>query len=74
MCDYHDANYSIRILDRDRTEIDRTKEVRYNKEGPDNVKVEMRAGMQRNKMYTAIINVTTAVKSTTTEFSFGKYL
>ena len=30
--------------------------------------------MEMNKLYTAVINVTTAVESTTTEFVFSKHL
>ena len=40
-------------------------------DGPLNLEVEVREGMEMNKMNTAVINVTTAVKSTTTEFVFG---
>ena len=30
--------------------------------------------MKMNKLYTAVINITTAVESTTTEFVFSKHL
>ena len=72
MCDYHNASYAVRILDGYGNVIDK-KEDFYDKNGPENVEVELRAGMERNKQYTAIINVTTAVKSTTTKFAFGEY-
>ena len=72
MCDYHDASYTVCILDKDGTEIDRKMEI-YDKDRPESVEVELRAGMEKNKEYTAIINVTTAVNSTITKFAFGEY-
>jgi hypothetical protein len=73
VCDYHDAIYAVSILDNNRR-ILQTNDVIYDGDGPHNVAVEVRYGMEMNKIYTAVINVTTAVKSTTTEFIFGKHL
>ena len=71
VCDYHDAIYAVTILDRDRIKTHQTNDMPYTGDGPLNVEVEVRGGMEMNKIYTAVINVTTAVKSTTTEFVFG---
>ena len=53
--------------------IYQTNDVVYDGDGPQNVEVEVRYNMEINKLYTAVINVTT-VKSTTTEFIFSKHL
>ena len=74
VCDYHDAHYAVSILDSDRRRIQQTETFKlvYDKDDPQSVEVEVKAGMERDKIYTAVINVTTAVKSTTTEFTFRK--
>ena len=64
--------YAVSILNGGRR-IHKTDDVYYDQDGPQNVEVEVRSGMEMNKRYTAIINVTTAVNSTTTEFVFGKH-
>ena len=74
VCDYHDAIYAVSILNRDRKKIYQTDDILYDQDGPQNVEVEVRKGMEMNRGYIAVINVTTAVKSTTTEFAFGKHL
>lgn len=74
VCDYHDAIYAVSILNRDGKKIHQTDDRFYNQDGPQNVEVEVRNGMEMNREYIAVINVTTAVKSTITEFAFGKHL
>ena len=71
VCDYHDAIYAVTILDRDRIKAHQTNDMLYTGDGPLNVEVEVKDGMEMNKIYTGVINVTTAVNSTTTEFVFG---
>ena len=74
VCDYHDAIYAVSILTRDRKRIHQSADVFYDGDGPQNVEVDVRKGMDINTEYIAVINVTTAVKSTTTEFAFSKHL
>ena len=75
ICDYHDAIYAVTILDEvlDRR-VYRTHDIVYDGDGSQNIEVEVRYGMEINRLYTAVINVTTAVKSTTTDFVFSKHL
>ena len=72
VCDYQEASYSIIVQDRNGAIVDQTNELTYDKEGSDLIEVDLVRGMQRNREYTATLNITTVVASTTTDFSFGK--
>lgn len=73
VCDYHDAHYAVHILDNSRKRIQQIVDEVYDEDGSQNVEIIVRAGMERNERYIAVIIITTAVKSTTTEFAFRKY-
>ena len=72
MCEYHDANYSISILNGDGGLVQKTSELMYNNDGRDSVSVEVTAGMNKDTAYTAVITVTTAVNSSVTQFTFSE--
>ena len=74
VCDYHDATYTIRILNSNGILVYQTIEEMYNKDGPDYVQVKISNGLMKvNMMYLAEIVVKTAVNSTTARFSFSEY-
>ena len=74
VCDYHDATYTIRLLNSNGILVHQTTEKMYNKEGPDYVQVKIiNSPMKVNMMYFAEIVVKTAVNSTTARFSFSEY-
>ena len=70
MCDYHDAKYSVMILNENGS-LAQSMEKTYDKGGLDNVEV---MNLQKDSSYTAQINVSTAVNWTTTQFKFGEYI
>ena len=72
VCDYHDAKYSIVILSEGGSLVYQSLEKTYNNESPDNVEVTIDQKLQKDSMYTAEINVSTAVNWTTTQFKFGE--
>ena len=73
VCDYHDAKYSILILNGDGSLVYQSMEETYDNDGPDNVEIIMSENLQKDSSYTAEINVSTAVNWTTTRFKFGEY-
>lgn len=72
VCDYHDAKYSILILNRDGSFVYQSMEETFNKDGQDNIEVIMSENLRKDSSYTAEINVSTAVNWTTTRFEFGE--
>ena len=72
VCDYHDAKYLILIFHDNGSLAYRSMEETYDKDGPDNIEVEVSENLQKDLSYTAQINVSTAVNWTTTQFLFGK--
>lgn len=72
VCDYQEASYSVIVEDRNGAIVDQTNELTYDKEGSDLIEVDLVRGMQQNREYTATLNITTVVESTTTNFTFGK--
>lgn len=72
MCDHHDAKYSILILSGAGSLVYQSVEETYNNDSPDNVEVTIDQKLQKDSMYTAEINVSTAVNWTTTQFKFGE--
>lgn len=73
LCDYHDARYSILILGRDGSIVYQSMEETYYKESPDNVEVMISNNLQKDSIYTAEINVSTAVNWTKIQFIFSEY-
>ena len=74
MCEYQDANYSIRILNGDGRKVHQTSEMKYDNERSDSsVDLQLTTGMHKDTTYTAVITVTTAVNSTETRFTFSEY-
>ena len=71
VCDYHDAKYSVLILNGDGSLVYRSTEETYDKKS-DSVVVEMNKNLEKDSSYIAQINVSTAVNWTTTQFKFGK--
>lgn len=72
VCDYHDANYTVRLLTLQRQVVADLPETLYTQNSPATVSVEFTTGMEANSMYIAQVRVSTAVNSTTTEFTFSK--
>lgn len=72
VCDYHDAKYSVVILNEDGSLAYQSMEETYDGDGPDNVEIVMIENLRKDSSYTAQINVSTAVNWTTTQFKFGK--
>ena len=73
VCDYHDAKYSIIILNGGGSLVYQSVEETYNNDGPDNIiVVTIDEKLQKDSMYTAEINISTAVNWTTTQFKFGE--
>ena len=73
VCDYHDANYTIRALNSNEILVFQTNEKMYNKDGPGYVEVKMTNHfMKLNMMYFAEIVVKTVVHTTTARFSFSE--
>ena len=72
VCDYHDANYSVRILDSNGMVVDQTTEMTYNQDESGYVDVELTSGLRINVLYTAEIVVKTAVNSTMARFTFSE--
>ena len=73
VCDYHDANYTIRVLNSNGILVFQANEKTYNKDGPGYVEVKMmNRFMKLNMMYFAEIVVKTAVNTTTARFSFSE--
>ena len=52
VCDYHEAIYAVTILDRDRIKTHQMNDMSYTGDGPLNVEVEVRDGMEMNKIFT----------------------
>ena len=71
LCDYQEASYSVVVRDRNGVIVEQTNKIAYDKEGSDLIEVDLEKGMVRDREYTATLNITTVVASTTTNFSFG---
>ena len=71
LCDYQDASYSVTVRGRSGRTVDTTGELAYEKGGPDLVKIDLEGGMQRDKEYTATLNIKNEVNLESIDISFG---
>ena len=72
VCDYHDANYTVHVKDELGTIVNDINS-NYDKDSPENVEVAINTGLEKDRVYTATIIVTTVVNSTAAEFKFGEW-
>ena len=72
VCDYHDALYSVIVRDETEAIVARSPVMIYNNSDPGCVTVDLESGMQKDRVYTALINVTTAAGSTIKEVPFSE--
>ena len=57
VCDYHDAKYSVLILNGDGSLVYRSTEETYDKNSPDSVEVEMSENLEKDSSYTILYRI-----------------
>ena len=73
VCDYHDASYSVRILNGHGIVVHQTNESTYsNNRSNSKMEIVLMESIHLNAMYTAVISISTAVNSTETKFKFSE--
>ena len=71
VCNYHDATYSVAVMDVNNDTVAETGKILYDRDGQDEVTVVLEGRVMIDTEYTAIICVTTAVDTEMKQFSFG---